>query len=339
VLAAIEAVRPDVFVPSHWTDAVVSFRSAILQRTRALLPSPAAFAAISDKAKLLEHCDSLQIPTPRQLDPDTAASWLGTHPNARIVIKPRRDVGGGTGLHFVEDPNGVASAYERVHETYGGAVITEYVPGPVTNLIALHLMFDDESRLIGSFVLRKLRIWPAEKGITVAAVSTHETHFVEQVVPLFEKLGWRGPAEAELKVDERDGRAKMLEVNPRFSGAVHFPIACGVNLPALLCRAACGERLPRVRSPTYADGVRYIDAARFSTAVLVELRRARSGRYGVLASALSEFRGPRVPSVHSLSDPAPLLAKLCQGLQRSDPKPAVTPRTEPQPAQGPSDDA
>jgi len=115
-------------------------------------------------------------------------------------------------------------------------------------------------------------------------------------MPLFEEVRWRGPAEAELKVDERDGRAKILEINPRFSGAIHFPISCGVNLPALLCRAALGERLPRVQGAQYAAGARYVDTMRWAAAVLAELRGGRSSRRDVVGRAAAEFLGQRVPS-------------------------------------------
>jgi len=242
-----------------------------------------------------------------------AMDVLGSGRASRVVVKPRIDVGGGQGVHFVSSPREIDVVEASVCDTYNGSVITEYIPGPVDNLLALHLLFDDESRLIGGFSQRKLRIWPAEVGVTVAAVSSHETKLIERFRPLFEELRWRGPAEVELKIDERDGVAKLIEINPRFSGAIHFPIACGVNLPVLLCRAALGERLQEVCGTEYEAGVRYIDAGRWASAVAAELRAGRQSRRAVLRRALRERRGRRVPSIHRLSDPAPILAKLCLG--------------------------
>jgi biotin carboxylase len=310
LLDAIERLEPDVFVPTHGTDVAVPLLAALQERTHVLLPGRDSLDVISDKARLLERCESLGIPTPRRFDADEACTWLRGNQGARLVVKPRADMGGGIGLRFIDDPGAVAAEHSRVCTQFGGAVVTEYIPGPVTNLLALHLLFDDDSRLVASFVLRKLRIWPADVGVTVAAVSTHEMQFVEQVLPLFEAVRWRGPAEAELKIDERDGRAKMLEVNPRFSGAVHFPIACGVNFPAFLCRAALGERLPETRAPQYAAGIHYIDTMRWLGAVSAELRGGSASLERLKTLARTELRGPRVPSVHKLSDPAPLLAKL-----------------------------
>ena len=314
LLRAIEQSRPDVVIPTRGVEAAVPARQAILEKTRALLPTGDAFEAVNDKARLLARCEAMRIPIPRRYDAQEAAHVLASRRASCVVVKPRIDVGGGQGVHFVTDPDEIGGVCAAVSRTYGGSIVTEFVPGPVENLVALHLLFDDDSRLIGCFSLRKLRIWPPHVGVTVAAVSTHETDLVERFRPLFEELRWRGPAEVELKVDERDGVAKLLEINPRFSGAIHFPISCGVNLPVLLCRAALGERLAEVRGTEYDAGVRYIDTGRWASAVAAELRAARHSRRAVLTRALHEWRGRRAPPVHSLSDPAPILAKICLGI-------------------------
>ena len=200
--------------------------------------------------------------------------------------------------------------HESVVAAHGAAVITEYVPGPTENLRAAHLLFDSETGLIAFIVLRKSRLWPPKVGITVAADSTHETGLVERLLPLFRNPGWQGPADAELKIDERDGEAKVIEINPRFSGAIHFPIACGVNMPLLFCRAALGERLEEASRPTYPVGMRYIDLGRWLAGVAAELREPHASLPATLGRAWGELHGRRVGSVYDFTDPAPVLAKL-----------------------------
>jgi len=156
--------------------------------------------------------------------------------------------------------------------------------------------------------------WSARRdpGIdAVAAVSTHETALVSSLVPMLQQLEWQGPVDAEFKIDQRDGVAKILEINPRFSGAIHFPIACGVNMALLYCRAALGERLEEAVQPDYPEGMHYLDYGRWLSGLLVELRSPGSARWSVLQRGWRhELRRPRARSVHALSDPGPLLAKL-----------------------------
>jgi predicted ATP-grasp superfamily ATP-dependent carboligase len=237
--------------------------------------------------------------------------FLRDIPGSRIVIKPRRDVGGGHNVHMVSDPDAVLALHQRVSSEHGGALITDFIPGPTENLRAVQLLFDSASRLIAFFVLRKLRIWPAGVGITVAAVSTHEMELVTTLLPLLRQLRWQGPADAEFKIDQRDGVARILEINPRFSGAVHFPIACGVNMPLLYCRAALGEQLAEAVRPAYAAGMHYLDTGRWLAGLWTELKTPQSSVRAVLRRAWrQELRQPRVRSVHAINDPGPLLAKL-----------------------------
>jgi predicted ATP-grasp superfamily ATP-dependent carboligase len=315
LLALLEQWRPDVLFPPRAVEATCRARDAVMARTRCLLPSYGAFEILNDKARLLERCGALGIPAPRVFRLDEAARSLDEAPGSRLVVKPRRDVGGGAGVHFVSDSTALLAAHSSVLARHGAALITEYIPGPTENLRAVHLLFDADSRLVAFFVLRKLRIWPPRVGGTVAGVSTHETEIVERLLPLFRDLNWQGPADAELKIDERDGKAKIMEINPRFSGIIHFPIGCGVNMPLLYCRAALGERLEQAGAPAYPAGVHYLVAARWLTGVMTEIRESGSKWPAVLRHAWQdELRRPRVRSVHACTDPAPILGKLLMAL-------------------------
>lgn len=58
----------------------------------------------------------------------------------------------------------------------------------------------------------------------------------------------------EFKADPRDGRPKLLEVNPRFWGSLHHAILSGVDFPHLLCRMAIEGDVPPVKG--YRVGLR-----------------------------------------------------------------------------------
>ncbi|MGH9645131.1 MAG: ATP-grasp domain-containing protein [Terriglobales bacterium] len=311
LLQLLEQTQPDVLIPTRGIEAACYARESVTARSHCLLAPPEAFEVLNDKVRLLERCAALSIARPQSFSPDEAERYLKAASHYQVVIKPRRDVGGGHNVHIVSEATQILPLYQRVVQAHGGALISEFIPGPTENLRAVQLLFDSASRLIAYFVLRKLRIWPPGVGVTVAAVSTHETALVSSLVPLLKQLQWQGPVDAEFKIDSRDGLAKILEINPRFSGAVHFPIACGVNMPMLYCRAALGEHLAEAHQPCYPAGMHYLDGGRWLAGLLSELRTPGSSRWAVLRRGWQEeLRGPRVRSVHTPSDPGPLLAKL-----------------------------
>ncbi len=45
----------------------------------------------------------------------------------------------------------------------------------------------------------------------------------------------------EFKVDDRDGRARLLEINGRFWGSLPLAVHAGADFPAAYYRLACGE--------------------------------------------------------------------------------------------------
>jgi predicted ATP-grasp superfamily ATP-dependent carboligase len=224
------------------------------------------------------------------------------------VVKPRGQVGGGGGVHFVRTAQALDDAINSVHAAFGEPLITDYVPSMADDVRAVHLLFDGNSRLVGYFIVRKLCLWPPDIGLTAAAISTHETDLVERLLPLFRTLRWRGPAEAEFKIDARTSTPVLLEINPRFSGAISFPLRCGVNLAALFCEAAMGRELDVVQAPQYDVGIKYVNPSLYAR---VFSHRIRSrGVRGALRALRADLGGKRAGTVFQLSDLRPLIGKL-----------------------------
>lgn len=73
----------------------------------------------------------------------------------------------------------------------------------------------------------------------------------------FDGWRWEGPAGAELKIDARDGHAKLIEVNQHLPSYLSFAIRCGLT-SALDIRGAIaaltGARSIRSRQPTATRG-------------------------------------------------------------------------------------
>ncbi|MFC6235429.1 ATP-grasp domain-containing protein, partial [Leucobacter soli] len=77
-------------------------------------------------------------------------------------------------------------------------------------------------------------------------------------------IGLVGVANVQLRRD-RDGRAMLLEVNPRFPGALPLTIAAGVDIPSLVVDLFLGRELPE-RLP-----FREIASVRFLEDVIVDV--------------------------------------------------------------------
>jgi predicted ATP-grasp superfamily ATP-dependent carboligase len=98
-----------------------------------------------------------------------------------------------------------------------------------------------------------LREYPVSGGASTLRVSVRHDEIYEMAHSLLNALQWFGVAMVEFKIDPRDGRPKLMEINPRFWGSLALAIHAGVNFPWLLYRMASNENFKPVE--TYRLGV------------------------------------------------------------------------------------
>lgn len=312
LLEIVRRHRPDVFVPVDAEGTISQHREEFRELTHLLSPAYASYGKAFYKEALLGECVELGIPATRMLSPSEARSLLAGAPGAgtrtRLVVKSSADVGAGRDVFYVEDVAGLEAALAAVESRHGRAVITEFVPGGTDAMRALHLLFDREGNLAAHCIHRKLIQYPLTGGYSGLAVSTDEFRLVEQVLPFFAKWRWQGPADVELKVDGETGVAKLIEINPRFSGITSFSTACGLNLPALACELAAGTE-PSPSRMRYQAGVKCINLAVLVKSLWAKFRASSTGPES-LRVALRMLKGARIAEANTFRDPLPVIGKL-----------------------------
>jgi predicted ATP-grasp superfamily ATP-dependent carboligase len=308
VLGVIDKHKPDALLPCVGAAECSQAKEILSQSTNVLVPDFDAFRAVNDKRLIFEQCKQSAIRTPELLDVDSAKKSLRSGFFEAVVVKPRDNLGGGKGVSIVSNADELDRLIEDIEGRFGEALISEFVPGPDGGNIAIQLVFDSNSRLVGHFGLQKTRLQPAGVGIAGAAVSVHRIDLLQLILPMFTRLRWQGLAEVEFKIDSRTGQAWLIEVNARFSGSVAFAIACGVNLPFISCQAAMGIELPESTTPAYPEGVTYWNPIMYTRAIVAAFRRG-DALTALPAQICNELRGDRVGNPYRLSDPAPLIGK------------------------------
>jgi len=132
---------------------------------------------------------------------------------------------------------------------------------------------------------------------------------VESLDRLFAHLSYRGVFEAEFKYDERDGRFKLLEVNPRPWSFIGFAADCGVDLSEMAYWDALDVPVEPVA--TYRVGRHcVVGLDRFACSQLF-----RQGRL-TLWAWVREWIGAH-QLLFTWRDPLPALARLIEHFQVS----------------------
>ena len=172
-----------------------------------------------------------------------------------------------------------------------------------------------DGRTLASVTARRTRQYPVEFGRSSSFVETcHEPRIDEPARRLLTAMRYTGLVEVEFKYDQKDGRYKLLDVNPRAWTWQELCATAGVDFPYLLWRSIHGEHVPELRG---RPGVRWVRLSTDVAAASTEIWRGRLS----LGAYLRSLKGPLEFAAFAGDDPVPALLRaparaysLCKGL-------------------------
>jgi predicted ATP-grasp superfamily ATP-dependent carboligase len=257
-----------------------------------------------DKLKVLRQAEALDIPTPKtheitsidEIDP------LARQLQYPVVVKPR--VGSGSaGIYYVAEPSQLSFALERLFLSGQLPLVQERLPADGAGIGASFLL-DQEHQIRASFIHRRIREYPVEGGPSTLRESIIHDQVRHDGARLLQNLHLTGVAMVEFKIDSRDGKAKLLEVNPRFWGSLALAINAGVNFPYLLTLMAMDLDFPPVLDYRLKHFCRWL----LPGDILHFLKNP--GRWH-LKPSFFQFRKPNLTyDIVDLKDPLPILGSV-----------------------------
>ncbi len=314
ILSIIKIEKPDVVLPIGGTKQISLHKDEIEKYVNVLVPDYESFCTAYDKKKTHEICKEAGVAMPKRFTDMEANYQLKNEKNTKLVIKPDFDIGGARGLRFVDSVEELDAARKNIQNTCGNYIIEEFIPGAST-MRAIQLVFDKEHKISARFILKKIHQWPITGGVTAYAESTHEWELLEFVMPFFKKCLWEGPVGVQLIIDERDGKPKLIEINPRFTGSLAFAIQCGVNSPHAACMAALNKHDFGITS-NYNAGIFYIHFSYYVKAVLKEFGLAKN-KIDFLYQVFKELKQRKVGTSPDKKDFLVYLAKAWMELKHN----------------------
>jgi predicted ATP-grasp superfamily ATP-dependent carboligase len=112
-------------------------------------------------------------------------------------------------------------------------IVQEVILGADTNHLKYCSYTSPSGTILAEFALRKIRQNPIRFGVGSVVESMHDEELLIAGRRLLQNIGFHGVASIEFKRDERDGRLKLVEINPRYWQQNYLATACGVNFPLL----------------------------------------------------------------------------------------------------------
>jgi predicted ATP-grasp superfamily ATP-dependent carboligase len=262
-----------------------------------------------DKRNTYALADKLGIPTPGTWYPRAVEDLEQIQTASPWVIKPAIKE------HFfyatkskawrANNRNELGEFFRRasVNMPIGEVMIQDLIPGGGSQQFA-YCAFFKEGRALASMVVRRCRQHPLEFGRASTFVETIELPLLEELSERFLRaIDYYGLVEMEYKLDPRDGRYKLLDVNGRTWGYHTVGSRAGVDFPYLLYADQMGQSVQHCRGLV---GVKWIRLVTDLPTGILEIAR---GDRGVL-NYIKSLASVNVEAVFSRKDPLPGLMEL-----------------------------
>ena len=273
---------------------------------------PALVETLLNKWTMTELARRHDIPAPETLrasSEDEAEGLLGrlSYP---LVLKGAESYIPGTSeradLLVVENQPAARSAYRAMSEAERANVLfQEYIPGGADSIWMFNGYFDGDSDCRVAFTGRKLRQWPPDTGATSLGVAVPNEEVAALTKRFMKAIGYRGVLDIGYRYDERDGRYKVLDVNPRLGSTFRLFVdeRTKLDVARALYLDLTGQEIPPAEQPHER---KWLVEDRDLRASLAYRRAGRLEVRGWLRS----LRGTDEAAWFAWSDPAPFVAML-----------------------------
>jgi predicted ATP-grasp superfamily ATP-dependent carboligase len=211
------------------------------------MPDAATYERVHDKAALHRWLKDRGFDVPRFYDYVDLADLKKQAIRFPVVVKARRCSGVREGTRYASTMDELERAFVDIEsrpsacpelDDFHRPFVQEYVQG--TGHDGLFLF--NRGAMRAAVTQQRVVTYPLNGGVGIFNKTTREPELIDYGRKMLEALGWHGPCQVETKKDARDGRYRLVEINPRFWGPLDLAIRAGVNFPLLAAElAATGE--------------------------------------------------------------------------------------------------
>jgi D-aspartate ligase len=309
--------RGTVLIPAsdEWA-VLVAAHAAELQPAYAFSASdPSLVAALASKESMTALATMHALPTPRTWTPRgrDQLAVLASRLDYPVIVKPAESRPGMTVKALACNADEVVQWYERMEESplAPNVCIQEYIPGSDADSWLFNGYFDADGRCIAAFTGTKLRQHPRRFGIASLVVTRHNPELIAQTVRFLAAVGYRGAVDIDYRYDARDGKYKVVDVNPRLGGAFKaFVDESGTDLARVLYLDLTGRR-PSVANAV--EGRLWVK----EDADLVAFRYYRQFEGLTFRSWLRSWREADEGGIFARDDPLPFVVAMAHLLSRT----------------------
>lgn len=230
----LEEYHYDLVIPLNDDVAIIlsKYKVQLSELTTLAVEDWDIFQMASDKLRTMMVCMKKHLPCPITFT--SKQDYLNNKGEVLfpLVVKPRTGCAA-VGFYVANNEEDLLEYYDKAELKYGKMLIQEYIPQDGLQY-KCELFIDHSGELKGSCVFAKVRWYPINGGSSTLNETVDRPDIIDNCQNLLKEIGWRGYADIDLIEDKRDGKVKIMEINPRITGSVKICYEAGVNFSQLI---------------------------------------------------------------------------------------------------------
>ncbi|HYK52646.1 MAG TPA: ATP-grasp domain-containing protein [Candidatus Eremiobacteraceae bacterium] len=259
------------------------------------IPSPPVFEAAKDKWVLAQFCQEHGLSHPQTIHFDEDPRFRERLASLRfpVLIKPAR-------ASYGRDIKYFKTAVELLHAVSASppkreSIVQSFVPGYDIDFNVLGV-----NGVVSAYTIQRGIVEGHGRFKPPVGIDFVENEAIRaEAQHALTALRWSGVAHIDMRYDPVEGRAWIIEINPRFWASLLGSLVAGVNFPHLACIAATGAPMP----PQRFRGARFV--------------AGRSALYAIGARLLGDSQvGARFAETNLAFIAADPLPEILMGLTR-----------------------
>jgi len=207
----------------------------------------------ASKKETADLCRRLGIPTPETAMPRCREDLFNFASSARYPVIVKGESG-----DFLQHRNhrarvAIVSSQQELLDIYDlnaepgppTLIVQEYIPGGDDTIWMFNGYFNRRSECVFGATGRKLRQFPVHRGHTSLGVCERNDAVTGQTIQLMQAVGYHGPLDIGYRFDARDGKYKLLDVNPRIGATFRlFAAENGLDIARAIYLDTTGQDIP-----------------------------------------------------------------------------------------------
>lgn len=207
-----------------------------------------------DKAMTMHICMENHIDAPLTNESDNIVHDIDTgNIKLPVVVKPKTALGS-IGFHIFTDKSSLRDYISTYDNAHGPLVIQEYVEQGKQPQYRADLFRDRDGFYKAAIVGKVTRWYPLDGGSGIYAETIHNDVIIDNCKRLLDTINWNGYANIDMVWDEKEKKAKILEINGRTGASIMLDYVAGINVSRLILENEMGLDVSDMTQ--YDDGKR-----------------------------------------------------------------------------------